>query len=164
MVVFLTDANILIDIIKLDLIDQFFQLGYTFITTEFIFHELNASQQSLLRPYISNKKLVIIASTSAEILEISTLLSDNRSLSFQDCSALYFALKLKTLLLTGDKRLKNQAISKKLDVKGILFIFDQLVEQRILSKSEAFEYLKKLQEVNQRLPKSEIESRLKSWS
>ncbi|TKG94835.1 hypothetical protein EYV94_12030 [Puteibacter caeruleilacunae] len=45
----------------------------------------------------------------------------------------------------------------------MLFILDQLVQQGIINNDIAFEKLTKLRNCNPRLPRSEVEKRLKLW-
>jgi predicted nucleic acid-binding protein len=72
--------------------------------------------------------------------------------------------KNKYRLLTGDKALRNAAIIDGVTVSGILFIIDELVRNRILSKSLAVDKLLQLIKVNTRLPKKEILERIARWS
>lgn len=66
-------------------------------------------------------------------------------------------------LLTGDNQLRKQAIKSNVKVKGIIYIFDFLVESRIISPQQAAEKLQQLFKANQRLPKKEIEERISQW-
>ena len=48
-------------------------------------------------------------------------------------------------------------------VRGVLFIFDELVAQNIIEAEIAAQKLRELTNINVRLPKSEIEKRIKKW-
>lgn len=52
----------------------------------------------------------------------------------------------------------------KISVRGILWIFDQLVDNSLLSHSDAHAKLNDLKRRNPRLPQREIERRLEAWS
>jgi predicted nucleic acid-binding protein len=66
--------------------------------------------------------------------------------------------------LTGDRQLRKYAEGKNVAVRGVLFIFDELVAKGIIVEAVAAQKLRELTNVNVRLPKSEIEKRIKKWS
>ncbi len=86
------------------------------------------------------------------------------NISVPDCSVCYCARKYSATLLTGDRQLRKYAEKCEITVKGVLFLFDEFVGHGILSPQVAAEKLRRLTEINIRLPKSEIEARLKKWS
>jgi hypothetical protein len=92
----INDANILIDIIKLELQKEFLSLKFDFYTTDFIFSELNLEQQKILK----SKKLKILKPVVNEIIEIYDLKNLHNGLSIEDCSVWYFAKKLNGIFLT----------------------------------------------------------------
>ena len=67
-------------------------------------------------------------------------------------------------MLTGDRQLRKYAEASKVVVRGILFIFDELVANTVLTPIEAATKLRELLTINSRLPKSEIERRITNWS
>ena len=87
-----------------------------------------------------------------------------KGLSFTDCIILYQGITLSATVLTGDKKMMLSAKEMDIDVRGILYIFDQLVKQGILSHSIACQKLQQLFSRNTRLPKDEINKRLTLWS
>jgi predicted nucleic acid-binding protein len=66
-------------------------------------------------------------------------------------------------LLTGDKTLRKRAEGEGINVSGILFVFDELVNHNIISPKDAAAHLAELYESNVRLPKEEVEKRLEQW-
>jgi hypothetical protein len=48
-------------------------------------------------------------------------------------------------------------------VKGIIFVFDLMVEHRLITPTFAADKLEELYHINQRLPKKIIQERLDSW-
>lgn len=86
------------------------------------------------------------------------------NLSVTDCAVCYYARKHSATILTGDKRLRKYAESGNVEVRGVLFIFDELVSQSIIDAGIAAQKLRELININVRLPKSEIEKRIKKWS
>ncbi len=157
------DANILIDLIKTGLFDHCLALPFSFTTTNIIMDELIEEQAAVIEPHINSGKFSVIKITAEELGEIMILSEENTSLSEQDWSAYYYAQKKSSLLLTGDKRLRTIAESKGIIVCGILWVFDRLVENAILSEEEACTNLKILKNINKRIPQTEYEKRIKNW-
>jgi predicted nucleic acid-binding protein len=157
------DANILIDLIKTGLFDHCLALPFSFTTTNIIMDELIEEQAAVIEPHINSGKFSVIKITADELGEIMLLSEENTSLSEQDWSAFYYAQKKSSLLLTGDKRLRTIAESKGIIVCGILWVFDRLVENGVLSEEEACTNLKILKNINKRIPQTEYEKRIKNW-
>ena len=75
----------------------------------------------------------------------------------------YYAKKNSYTLLTGDRKLRNASLIDGVEVHGIIYVIDQLVEEGILAKRIAISKLKQLGTSNPRLPKDEIEQRIRLW-
>lgn len=160
----INDANILIDLAKLELIEEFSQLDFELYSTDFVIEELNQDQRSLVDNLINSGKLSVIATDSeVDFIGISNLLENSNGLSFEDCSVWYYSKKMSGILLTGDGKLRKQARKDDLEVKGIIYVFDELLDQNIISYATAIEKMKELLQLNIRLPKNEIEKRLHEW-
>ncbi len=56
------------------------------------------------------------------------------------------------------------AKNRTIEYYGMFWLLDQLVENEVLSKQAALEFLEKLNQVNRRLPLEEFEKRKRSWS
>lgn len=161
-----SDTNIFIDLISIDLLESFFCLPFDFRTTDFVINEITDSKQKKeLNKHIQTKKLIVKTFEVAELKNVIDLhKSVNTNASIQDCSVWYYSKMINAKLLTGDAKLKNVAIKDGLSVSGILFVFDMLVENKIITKRKAFEKLTLLLQKNVRLPFSECNSRLEKWS
>lgn len=158
------DANILIDLIKANVFIPCMQLPYQFCTTDIIFAELYDEQASIVHPFILSQTFEIIAITEDDLKEIATLTGGQSQLSEQDYSAYYYAQKNGSLLLTGDKYLKEKALNAGLETHGILWLYDQLVLHDCISKATAIESLCLLMTKNKRLPIPECNLRLQEWA
>ncbi len=166
MEIVVNDTNIFIDLYSINLLDDFFRLPLTVHTVDFVLNEiLDKEQQGVLSTYISNKRLIIGEHSVEDLTKVFELFNDTSgNLSLVDCSVWYYAMKHDYILLTGDRQLRNKAINSNVNVKGIIYIFDELVEYHILTPSRAVEKLRELQTINPRLPKSIIEERIGKWS
>lgn len=82
---------------------------------------------------------------------------------FNDCSVLFLAIKLGAMLLSGDKPLRKAGTDRQIEVHGTLWIFDQLVERRLITGKVAASKLEHLQSLDRFFPANECQTRLKLW-
>jgi rRNA-processing protein FCF1 len=164
MKVVINDANILIDLVELDLLETFSQLDFELYITDFVVNEINNYQKKAIQKLNTNQQLAILETTEvSDYQAIQQLLDTNNGLSFEDCSVWHYSQKLKGILLTGDGKLRKQALKSGLEVRGIIYIFDELVKAQLLSYLDAANKMESLVQLNNRLPKKEIEKRIKAW-
>ena len=163
-----TDANIFIDLIKLQIHSHFFGLRLDIHTTVDVFNELYAEQQEILDNYKSMNKLTVHVLSSANCISISQT-PFPKGLSFEDKTVIFIAEKLDAILLSTDKLSRNYAKSRCVDCHGMLWIIDKLLEEEQLKKETAVTKVKELIEKNPGYRnnielQSEINKRIKSWS
>lgn len=165
MVVAVNDTNILIDLYNIDLLEIFFNSGLDLHTTDFVLEEItNIDQKILIKSLIEQDKLYVKAFSIEELIELSEFKENQSSnVSITDCSVWKYAKKNDFVLLTGDGNLRRDAQKSGVKVRGILFIFDLLVENKIITKQTASNKLKELIEGNVRLPRTECERRIAIW-
>ena len=161
----ISDTNILLDLISLDMLEVFFSLPCDFSTTDFVISEIiQPLQIKVIEKYRKSKKLEVVSFSFEEIVKINDIHSNNtNNTSITDCSVWYYAKKTGGRLLTGDGKLRKSAESDNVKVSGILYIFDNLVEYGILEPSESADLLEQLMQINMRLPKGECEKRILKW-
>ncbi|SMC78227.1 hypothetical protein SAMN02746065_11022 [Desulfocicer vacuolatum DSM 3385] len=163
MIVLVNDANIFIDLLKIDLIDLFFKLPCEFHVTDLVLAEIHEANVAKLVVYIDDGTLHKKTFTFEELMQIQSLESKYKALSVPDCSCLFQAKILSGRLLTGDAPLRKYASKDKIPVHGILWIFDQLLEHNIITPHHAHDKLTDLINRNARLPKAECRKRLNKW-
>lgn len=156
----INDANILMDIVKLDLTDVFLTLEFELYTTDFVFAEMELAQQEQL---LSNR-LIKIGASQEDMMAIFELSEQQSGLSFEDCSTWYFAKKMDGILVTGDGKLRKKASASGVEVRGMIYIIEQIKEQKLLYTVNCIEKLRLLSALNDRLPINEIENRIQNWS
>jgi len=162
--VVVTDTNIFIDLISLDLIDKMFELPFNVHTVDFVLAELWDEQKEVLLHYQQENLLFVHTSSAQEIEEIYELNKvAGGNVSVADCAAWLYAKKNDYRLLTGDRQLRNKAQSSNVQVSGIIYVFDKFVSNGVLGLGKAADKLEELQRRNVRLPKAEIEKRLDTW-
>ena len=164
MKIIVNDANILIDLVDLKILPYFFQLEFEFHTTAIILDELFEEQKEALFPYIETGSLIVDDITDEDLIEIVMIRASKPSLSEQDCSAFFQAQKFTAALITSDNTLRKFAQNNNIEVHGHLWVFDNLVNNRILTGKTACKKLEELcNEVNPKLglPKNECQKRIK---
>lgn len=108
MKIVINDANILIDLAKLELIPVFAKINFDLHTTDFVIEELNEEQRDPVSKLIKSKKLTVIETEDmADFQGITSILEKSNGLSFEDCSVWYYSKKLSGALLTGDGKLRK---------------------------------------------------------
>lgn len=166
MIVVVNDANILIDLIKLQLVEAFFNIAWEFHSTNLIIeNELYEEQKEQLQPYINSGKLIIQELNIDDMLSIMTIQAQKPQLSDKDCSALHCAKKLNASLVTSDNTLRKFAKLKKVDVHGHLWVFDALLEHNCITPTLAIAKLNELNAINSKLnlPEKECKARIEKW-
>ncbi len=164
MILLVNDANILIDLLKIDLLDEFFKLPYEFHVTDLVTVEVHEVNRGKLDTCINQGLLKKKSFAYQELMEIQLLSMSNKGLSIPDCSCLYHARETGGRLLTGDATLRKSAEKNQVRAHGILWVFDQLLENNIIINDIAHEKLSWLLSINPRLPQAECKKRLKTWS
>ena len=163
MKIIVNDTNILIDLADLDLLENLTELNFELHTNDFVISEIEKPEQlEKINKIIKSGKLTVATTNADEYSDIAKLQTKN--LSFEDCSVWYYTKKVNGILLTGDGNLRKSATIAGLEVRGILFVFDKLVENKIIDNQTAIEKLEILEQKNPRLPKNEIEKRKKEWA
>lgn len=165
MEIVVSDTNIFIDLSSVDLLDDFFQLPIKIHTVDFVVNEIKeASQARVINAHIAKGDLIVKCFTIDEVAEIYNLQSSvSGNLSFIDCSVWHYAKENDYILLTGDRQLRDRAIRSNVRVNGILFVFDLLIDNKVISYQKAVDCLKNLMLINPRMPKSLILERIDKW-
>lgn len=163
-----TDACIFIDLYELDLTSRFFELNIEVHTTLDVLNELFERQQELLRAYQHSNKLIIhsLSESDRERMRAGTYLA---GLSENDRTVIYLATLLNALILSSDKTVRKQASKQSIEIHGMLWVFDQMLESGFIDKAQAIIKLKQLiftniiYQNNKELNK-ELDKRIIKWS
>jgi predicted nucleic acid-binding protein len=165
MIIVVNDACLLIDLIDIDLLDEFLQLGIQAHITSSVLLELDGDEyEVVIRKNIKTGRLLLSNLTANDQVEIADLMQTHSSrLSEPDCSCLHLAKKINATILTCEKLLRSTARSLEIPVHGSLWVLDQLIYSSIITKRTAHRKLNELMLINARLPKKECRARLKRW-
>jgi len=127
------DANILIDLVELQLLPNFFALEFECYTTSLLFEELEEEQQFTLQTYVDSGNLLVREMTYEQLREINNIQRTKPALSLQDGSAFYQAQIESGILITSDNTLRKFAKAQNQEVHGHLWIFDRMFEAETIT-------------------------------
>lgn len=151
------DACILFDLIDLGLIDTFFELNLTVLTTPQVMAEIEEEEQlRKVQEFTAVKKLII--DEEGLLDHVDKIFGENNGLSYPDCSVLELALRKQGTVLSSDWKLRTATVRNNLTVRGVLWIIDELHIQKRLTASEAIEKLNLYRKINSRAPLVEIKT------
>ena len=157
--ILVSDTNIWIDLHRCGLLETVFQLPHQFVTTEFVWRELHQPPGTRL----TNLGLFLEPLNQSEILELYELRGELGNSSVPDISCYLTARNRNWTLLTGDKAVRNSGFEADLDVRGILWLLDELYEHNLANGDTLATGLQEMLERGARLPGPECEHRLALW-
>lgn len=140
MKVAVTDACIFIDLLDSEACSAFFQLQHEIVTTRQVWMELESDQRDILKPWIDTNQLTIITGIN-NVIAVRDKNNLSKSLSIADLSVWTLASNKEGVLLTSDGTLRKMAQQHHIETHGLLWVFDQLVENGLLPVPEATEKL-----------------------
>lgn len=157
------DACVLIDLANGELLDVWFQLGIETFTTDLVIRQVKVEHQwKAVSAFVEAGLLHVETLTGTQIEEMASAFGDSR-IGFEDQSALFLAIERKAVLLTGDRRLRLEAGKHDVEVKGLLWVLDELVARGLVPQTLAAVRLRSMRESGARLPNDECEKRLRRW-
>lgn len=158
------DANVLIDLIDIGLLDCAMGLPCVMETTDLVRREVQTPEQAqALAECIERGALAVVTSSIEQLARIGTLQGQCPQLSLADCSVVFHALDRSGIVLSGDGRLRREAEAKKLEVHSTPWILGLMVEHGFIDSTVAADKLEYLVTINQRLPQKECTKLIESW-
>lgn len=153
------DANYVFDLDAGGILDCPLYLGYAFLMTNFIAHEIQTISPERLRFC----GLQIVDLEPGQVSDIYELAREHRGLSYRDLSAFVLARDTHSVLVTGDGHLRTMAEENDIECHGTLWMLDALVEGGILKGPRAADAVRTMQTNNRWLPKAECDARIQKW-
>jgi predicted nucleic acid-binding protein len=159
------DACIIIDLIEGSLLELWPGLGFETITSDLVVHEIkDPEQKKAFDSFKSKKGISIINLKAEELIEVVALQRTKGSgLTLSDCSALFLARKKDAILLTSDGMLRKKAERDHIEVRGLLWVLDSLIEAKLITSKNAASNLKRILDAGSRLPADECSKRFDAW-
>ncbi|MCZ4283562.1 type II toxin-antitoxin system VapC family toxin [Marinobacter salarius] len=157
--ILVSDTNIWIDLHHSNLLEKVFQLPHQFVTTDFVWRELRKPPGAQLK----DLGLTIEGISGDETLELFGLKQTLNNSSLADVSCYFMARERGWTLLTNDGALRKSGRRASLDVRGVLWILDELEHHQVLPPAELFNALTAMLNAGARLPEDECNKRLARW-
>ncbi|PIB48160.1 nucleotide-binding protein [Pseudomonas sp. 2588-5] len=157
--IYISDTNIWIDFRNAGLLEHMFRLPLTFCCTDFVMHEL----EDFPHDELLAQGLVVESFDEGSVQKLLGLKVEHNNSSLADVSCYLLAKTTGRPLLTGDGKLRRQAIRDGLQVHGALWLLDLMVEHQVLNAIDAATALEHMLTDGARLPASECQIRLLGW-
>lgn len=91
----ISDANVIFDLLSVQLLEAFFALPCEICTTDLVISEIERPEQQIIQKFIRSKKLGVTSFDFDEFSEILLLQSNSKNnTSIADCSVWYYAKKV----------------------------------------------------------------------
>ena len=165
MKIIITDTNILLDIIDIEAVIQFFKLPYEFHTTNFVIDEILISEQKeVIEKFVNAGQLKVFNLSENEIETVKAFQTKRFFKGLTDKTVLWKAKQLGSPLLTGDGKLRKEAQEQGIKVHGSIWVIENLAINQLIEKPYAVILLEKLKETNSSLPIDEIDKLIKKYS
>lgn len=154
----ISDANILIDMEEGGLLAPMFSLDCQFAVPDVLFYEeLEAQHGHLLGLGLKVQRM-----QADLVLRVSVLAAQYPKPGRNDLFALALAEHEKCPLLTGDAALRSAAEKEQLEVKGTLWLVEEMVRAGRISIAIAKNAYKLMREKGRRLPWDKADAGLKA--
>jgi hypothetical protein len=148
------DANIFLDLIKLQMLAMLFKIGYHVYSTQEMIDQLNETQYESVKEFIESGQLTVYQFSEKELEEV-TGLTALRSLELADKSVVWLSAHLQGTLISGDPIYIRYYETTRAVAKNIIWFFDLLIEKQIILPDSAAQKMAQLQKINRRIPLDE---------
>ena len=161
MALLVSDSSVLIDLERGGLLETTFQSGLAMVVPDLLYER---ELREYNGQYLMQLGLSVTELTPDELAYAQDAEARQPKLSLVDCFALSCARRPGHLLLAGDGLLRKTATEEGVDCKGLLWLLDQMFASGKVPKTQLCDGLTRISEDKRcRLPKAEVNSRLKQW-
>ena len=155
-----TDANIWIDLYVGGVLVQAFDLDIEWVTTDLAIEESKDDPKASVLVGLGLQVLSLPGEAVMEIPDLSRLYPGP---SPEDLSLFILARDADVVLVTGDGALRKAAEAEGIEVHGVLWVLDLMAEAEAISSQQAGDALTAMLAGGARLPKGEVDRRLRRW-
>ncbi|HPR17459.1 MAG TPA: DUF3368 domain-containing protein [Candidatus Cloacimonadota bacterium] len=162
----ISDTCILIDLCNGGLLEKMSELPYNLGVPDAILSGFFDDETELINPNaeeIIHAGFQVFSLDYEGLMEVFELNQKYSKPSLNDIFGLVVAKKHNAILLTGDGSLRKSAVKENVDVKGILWIMDEMIDNKIIDMQTASARLQKILDEGSFLPKSECDKRFEKW-
>jgi predicted nucleic acid-binding protein len=157
------DTCVLVDLAQSGLLEFFFRLGIRSMTTSAVVEEIRYESQRQLVEKFWDKEIQVCSLEGALLVESIELCDRVPALSIADTSVAVLAKKEAAVLLTNDRRLRAHCQSERIEVRGGLWVLDELLRRDVIAPPQALVALEAMVQGGARLPDHEVEVRRARW-
>lgn len=157
--VYVSDTNIWSHFRHGGLLEELFALPIAFASTDFVLNELPAGESEQLQAL----GLIVEKLEAEGVAALFELMVEHNNSALADVSCYYVAKEKGLPLLTGDGQLRKQAERDGVEVRGALWLLDQLVQQKVIASNHAAAALQAMLDAGARLPQPECNKRFGDW-
>lgn len=164
MLLLIHDANVLIDLLDIRLLDQAMATPCVMETTDLVQHEIvDPQQERALSHCIERGLLTVLSSSIEQMTKIGEMQRACPQLTLADCSVVFHAQTREGIVLSGDGQLRKEAERQRLEVHSTPWLLNLMVTGSSLTPEVAIERLERLMGINRRLPRRECVKLIEVW-
>jgi predicted nucleic acid-binding protein len=160
--VLVSDTSVIIDLERAGLIEHIFALPYRFVVPDALYEKeiKDYGGERLLALGLEVRSL-----TGEQLAQAQRFRARERRISIHDSYALSLAKAEAAILLAGDAAMRRLAEAEEVRCHGVLWVFDQLEEARVVSATALHEGLTRVvAHPRCRLPRDAVQQRLARYS
>ena len=153
------DTSICVDLWSAGILENALRLPHDFLLPDVIAEECKEPPGE----YLKSLDIVSVSLEAEHIDSVAILVEQYGQPSLSDLFALTYAKAHVHMLLTGDGPLRAAAENEGVEVHGVIWIVDAMVQQNILSPADAATALERMIEAGSWLPRDECQDRIRRW-
>lgn len=157
------DANVLIHLYKAGILQDALSLPLAWVTPDAVIDEIEREGHESEGEELKNLGVQVVDVPGRVVDRALFIAGEFGGLSATDSLVLALAEDYGAPLVTGDGPLRRAANKRGHSFKGVLWIFDLLVEREKIDMTRAREALLTLMKTNARLPERECQKRIEDW-
>lgn len=150
--VLISDANVIIDMEDCGLTALMLKLPYQFLVPDLLYY----SELEEHHPELLDQGLEVVELSPETMTRAGNLEQQYRKPSINDCFALAAAEQEKCPLITGDGALRKAALSENVEIRGTLWVMEELVVNQLITVDRVSAAFDTLKEQGCRLPWGEV--------
>lgn len=159
-----SDTNVFIDLISLELMEVFFRLGYQVHTSALVVHEIDdPSQAKMVRRFVEDGQLQVDFPDENQLRKAVDFFQSTRKLSLPDCAVMELAERISGTILSSDRSVKEESNKRNIKLNGLLVVISEMVKVELITRSEGIVKLEILTSKNGRAPKKECYALMETW-
>jgi rRNA maturation endonuclease Nob1 len=159
-----SDTNVFIDLISLELMEVFFRLGYQVHTPALVVHEIDdPPQEKMIRHFVEDGQLHVDFPDESQLREAVDFFQSTRKLSLPDCAVMELAKRIGGKILSSDRSMKEESNKRNIRLNGLLVVISEMVKVELITRNEGISKLEMLTLKNGRAPKKECYALIEMW-